>query len=103
MAGARHVLLALLAVIGIISGMPLANGSAACPLDTATSMSMMHHGHRGQGAPVARDACAACLAVLPSLQLIEGRLLRPVALSCCHIHQLFGITPELDPPPPRAA
>ena len=101
MARARHMLLALLAVIGIFSLLPMAGASAACPTDTMASMPTMHH--HGQSAPMGRDACPACIAVLPSLPTIETNALPPVAVSDSQGRQLFGIDPGLDPPPPRAA
>lgn len=101
MARARHLLLALLAVIGL-SVMPMAKASPACPLEAATaSMPMMHH--HGPSAPATDNSCPACLAVLASLPMDEGHVLRPAALSGGLAVQLSGIDPGLDPPPPRPA
>src|SRR4051812_11315765 len=100
MARARQMMLALLAVIGIFSLLPMAGASAACPSDTMASMPMMHH--HGQSAPMGRDVCSTCMAVLPSLPTIEDHPLPSVALPVGLGHQLVGIDPGLDPPPPRA-
>lgn len=100
MARARHMLLAMLAVIGIFSLLPMAGASAACPSDTTVSMPTMHH--HGQAAPMGREACPACIAVLPSLPTIEGHPVPPADLSGGQGHQLVGTNPGLDPPPPRA-
>jgi hypothetical protein len=97
---ARHLLLVLLAVIGLASVTAL-SVSYACP-QAAAAMPFMHH-HHGQPATGNADTsfCSACTAVLPSLPLIRSHVLPPVALFRGEGAILSGIHVGLDPPPPR--
>lgn len=97
MAAARHKLVALLAVLGLLMAVLPTAGRANCPMKA----SMMHHQQRTP-APTGRDSpCTACTAVLPSLSLNEG-LLQSGSVELVERHgSLSGINPALDPPPPR--
>ena len=106
MARVRHMLIALLAVIGLLC-MPFASAEAdACPADTTQAMAM-HHQHGGTGQPAPADhalaACPACLAVLASPADAGPHRLLPFAPFAETFQPLSGIDPALDPPPPRAA
>jgi len=93
-----RLVLALLAVIGLLSFVPLTSASATCPLQP--SMHMMHHGHPSP-APMKNADCAACMAVLPSLAVAESQTPLPSVSFQAQLISLFGIDPALDPPPPR--
>jgi hypothetical protein len=99
---ARHLLLVLLAVIGLASVSAL-SVSYACPQAAAAMPFMHHHHHHGQPATGNADTsfCSACTAVLPSLPLIRSHVLPPVALFRGEGAILSGIHVGLDPPPPR--
>ena len=106
MAVARHWLLSLLALLGLLVAIQPASARADCPLDSmpAAAMPMMHH-HSGSSAPMSRDLqnCPACLGVLPLLPAIEPHVLLPAAVVAGQPLALSGIDPALDPPPPRGA
>jgi hypothetical protein len=65
----------------------------------------MHHGHQAPRAALGGDmpVCGVCLAVLPSVAIIELRPLAPFALLVARLLPLSGIASALDPPPPRSA
>jgi len=105
MARIRHTVIALLATLGLLLAVqPIGAQAAACSMDEAAAMPM--HRHSNAPAPMSSSGvqyCPACLAVLPSLPIIEPHVLPPVALVAAQPHRLLGIDPALDPPPPRGA
>jgi len=100
----RHAVIALLAMLGLLVAIQPTIARAACPMDPPATMPMMHH-HSNAPVPMSRDVqnCPVCLGVLPSLPVIEPRVLPPVTLVAGRAHALFVIDPALDPPPPRGA
>src|SRR3954452_2485889 len=102
MAQVRHMLIALLAVIGLLT-VPGTTAGAACPQSAPAAMPMMHHMQHGQPAPMNHEqqACPACLAVMPSLPPVAPFILSPLPLISGSFQSLAGIDPGLDPPPPR--
>ena len=113
MTGVRHHLLALLAVLGLLSALGWTAGAAACPADPHPVMHAdmpmaMNHQHQhgsGQAAPDehAMAACPACLAVMPSRATadpIAPAGLAPLTLAPA---SFASFDPGLDPPPPRAS
>jgi hypothetical protein len=64
---------------------------------------MLHHPQQTPRAPLSGDmpVCGACMAVLPTLAMIELRPLMPFAPMVARMLPLSGIAPALDPPPPR--
>src|ERR1043166_7935747 len=99
MARVRHLMIALLAVIGLLS-MPLASsGAEACLDDTTHAMAMHHHPHGGTGQQAPTDralaACPACFAVLPSPADAGARRLLPFAPVAETFRPLSGIDPAL--------
>jgi hypothetical protein len=104
MARVRHTLISLLALLGLLVAIQPTSARATCAMDEVVAMPTMHH-HNSPSAPMGRDAqnCPACLGVLPSLPVVEPRVLPPVAQFASQPHTLLGIDPALDPPPPRSA
>ncbi|MFL6721814.1 MAG: hypothetical protein ACJ8FT_08450, partial [Sphingomonas sp.] len=103
MAALRHIIIAILAAIAMLSLFPTVEAAEACPMEVMTSQSMWMP-HRAQpAAPISHDqqVCAACLAVMPPPPLIESHVLPPVALFTGKLQPLSGVGPALDPPPPR--
>ena len=99
----RHALIGLLALLGLLVAIQPTSARATCAMDAVATMPMMHH-HGSTPAPISRDIqnCPACLAVLPSLPVVERHVLPPVAHFAGLPHTLRGIDPSLDPPPPRS-
>ena len=105
MARVRHMLLSLLAILGLLTALGWTSAAAGCPLEPQAAMRMMHHSHHAPAAPMGRDvqACPACLAVLAVPAPVQVHAARPFAPLIAKLRPLFGIDPTLDPPPPRGA
>jgi len=104
MARARHMLLAFLAVAGLLSALGTSSASAACPLDSPI-VSAQPDGCE-HGSPMKHEVvqpCAVCLAVLPTVAAIEPSAAMPFPPTAALFSPLRNIDPGLDPPPPRAA
>jgi len=107
MAGARHLLLVLLAVAGLVSALSVSSAAIACPSAPLVAPAP-HHGGCGHSAPASQPSpstplCAACIAVLPPLPTAERQRIAPFTPYATTLHSLSGVDPALDPPPPRAA
>jgi hypothetical protein len=102
MAGARHFVVALLAVLGLLAAVPPTSDRASCTMQPSTMMTM-HHQHRAPSPAGPEISCAACIGILPSLSLAERHVVTPAAQFDGQHRPLSGIDPAIDPPPPRAA
>jgi hypothetical protein len=107
MTGVRHLLLALIAMLGL-SAAP-GTAASACPAMAVQPMAMtIHHHHPGSvsQAPVdqhAMAACAACLAVMSRQAEVAQHSPAASAPPAALAPAFASFTPGLDPPPPRAA
>ena len=107
MRNVRHMLLALLAIAGLLVGFVPVSARLAAPAPTAIPMDMAGgSGCDYHSAPVrhgAQNCAITCCAVLPSLPPIAPQTRIAIAPAIGLIHALSGIDLGLDPPPPRAA
>lgn len=105
MARFRHLALTMLALLGLVSTLGWTTPASSCPLKAQASHVAMHHGHQAPRPSLNGDmpVCGVCLAVLPSIAIIELRPLMPFAPLVARLLPLSGFASALDPPPPRAA
>ena len=103
MAALRHLVLAILGAMGMLSVSPAFAFADSCPMEVSAAHSMPMHRHGQPAAPMNHDqqVCAACVAVLPPPPSIGSHVLPPVVLFTGKLQPLSGIDLALDPPPRR--
>lgn len=108
----RHILLSLLAVLGLLTALGWTGVALACPSNSVVSAPAMHDDGCGHASTPAKprsanhdgQICASlCFGVLPQLPEVKAHPALAYAPPHSRFQPLSGIDPGLDPPPPRAA
>ena len=110
MAPARHILLSIITVLGLLSALAWDGTSLACPSASVTASPMMPVngcGHapmpakRRTGSHDGQICSSLCFGMLPPIARLEPHAPIAFAPLVLRLEPLFGIDPRLDPPPPR--